>query len=296
MKDDDSKGRFVEEEGMSLSRKTAAPRAHRILILMIFAGEALATHELQNYAGNLLYQIQNPFAYIPRIELENHFDSGEGPTDSSTYRLRLRPILPFQLTDDFNLLTRATLALKYQSSLWSGGPNHLGYGDTDLEFYFTPRESLAHDSLLIGFGPSIHLPTATQPSLGLNQWGAGLSGAFIWQPGTLHALRGWTFAFNINQSFGFASKNGTQPLSLLFLLPSATYTTEEEITFGADIEPYYNWTDKSWTAPLNLWTSYLIEPFTQPVIITLDGRYYVARTPYDPKWGLQINFNFLFPD
>lgn len=256
---------------------------------------AQATHDLEVYSGNLLYQIQNPFAYIPRIEFENHLDSGEGPQNSSTYRFRIRPIIPVQLTDDLNLLTRTTLALRYQSSLISGGPNSFGYGDMDLEFYFSPSKSLAHDSLLVGFGPSLHLPTATQPVLGFQQWGAGFSGAAIWQPGTIHAMRGWTLGFNFNQTFGFSPSNGAKPLSFLFLLPTATYTTESQITFGVDVEPYLNWTNGQWTAPANVWTSHLVEPFGQPVVITLDGRYYFERTPYDPKWGAQVNFNFLFP-
>ncbi|HAZ42897.1 MAG TPA: hypothetical protein DCY52_11555, partial [Methylococcaceae bacterium] len=67
-----------------------------------------------------------------RVEFENHLDSGEGPGDSSTYRFRLRPIIPMQINEDLNLLTRATLALRYQSSLIPGGANQFGYGDTDL--------------------------------------------------------------------------------------------------------------------------------------------------------------------
>lgn len=266
-----------------------------LIVMSFWAVQSHATHELEVYSGNLLYQIQNPFVYIPRVEFENHLDSGEGPGDSSTYRFRLRPIIPMQINEDLNLLTRATLALRYQSSLIPGGANHFGYGDTDLEFYFSPSKSLAHDSLLVGFGPSVHLPTATQPNLGFQQWGAGLSGAVIWQPGTIYALRGWTLGFSMNQTFGFSPSHGAPSRSLLFLLPSATYTTESEITFGVDVEPYLNWTDGTWTAPLNLWTSHLVEPFGQPTVITLDGRYYFERTPYDPKWGVQVNFNFLFP-
>lgn len=265
------------------------------MLFLMGAGEARATHDLESYSGNLLYQIQNPFAYIPRIEFENHLDSGEGPQSSSTYRFRVRPIIPTQVSEDFNLLTRATLALRYQSALYAGGPNQFGYGDTDLEFYFSPRQSMAHDSLLIGFGPSVHLPTATQPNIGYQHWGAGATGAVIWQPGTIYALRGWTLAFNINQTFGFAPTHGAQARSILFLLPSATYTTESEMTFGMDVEPHLNWTDGKWTAPVNFWTSHLVKIGEQPIIVTLDGRYYFERTPYDPKWGVQMNFNFLFP-
>lgn len=39
----------------------------------------------------------------------------------------------------------------------------------------------------------------------------------------------------------------------------------------------------------------LVDPLGQFTVITLDGRYYSERTPFDPKWGVQINLNSLFP-
>ncbi len=68
---------------------------------------------LSQPSGNLLYDIQNPFVYIPRVQFENHFDTGIGPYEASNYRLRMRPIIPVQLNEDLRLLTRTTLNLTY---------------------------------------------------------------------------------------------------------------------------------------------------------------------------------------
>ncbi len=247
-------------------------------------------------SGNLLYDIQNPFAYIPRVQIENHFDSGEGPFNASTYRLRMRPIIPVDFNDDWGLITRSTINMTYQTAPTPLAAGQLGFGDMDLEFYFIPRRSLAKDMLLVGFGPSIHIPTATKSLIGIHQWGVGASAAIIWQPASIYALKGWTFAFNANQTFGFAPEVQVQSQNLVSFQPNVTYTTESEISLGMFSETYYNWTRNQWTVPVNAGVSFLVKPGGQNVVVTLIGRYFAERSAYDPQWGTQLNFNFLFPE
>jgi hypothetical protein len=264
------------------------------LFLILLPALGRADH-LSQPSGNLLYDIQNPFVYMPRVQFENHFDTGEGPYDASTYRLRLRPIIPVNLTDELGLRTRTTFNMTYQSALYPGGPNQLGFGDMDLEFWLTNNRSLAHDALIVGFGPSVHVPTATQNLIGLNQWGMGASAAVIWQPATIYALKGWTLGFNINQSFGIATGSGTEAARLMFLNPGISYTTESELAFNVYSETVYNWNNQQWTVPVNASVSTLFEPWGQNVVVTVAGRYYAERGLWDPQWGAQLNFNVLFP-
>jgi hypothetical protein len=65
----------------------------------------------------------------------------------------MRPIIPVDINEDWGLRTRTTMNMTYQSAIYPGGPNQLGFGDMDLEFYFTPNRSLAHDALVVGAGP-----------------------------------------------------------------------------------------------------------------------------------------------
>ncbi len=265
------------------------------LATLLVSAPGTADHSPEHATGNLLYDIQNPFVYIPRIQFENHFDTGAGPYDASTYRLRMRPIIPVDLTEDIGLRTRTTFNMTYQSALYPGGPNQLGFGDMDLEFYLTPTRSLAHDTLKVGFGPSVHIPTATQTLIGLRQWGLGATAAIVWQPSTIYALKGWTLGFNVNQSFGIGTGGGTQAASLLLLNPGISYTLASGIAFNLYSESFYNWNDDQWTVPVNLAVSTLFAPGGQNVVVTLAGRHYVERGLWDPQWGAQLNFNFLFP-
>lgn len=271
------------------------------LLSIVLASLDSLADQLPQLSGNLLYDIQNPFVYIPRIQFENHFDTGEGPYDASTYRLRMRPIIPLNLTEDLGLRTRTTFNMSYQSAPYPGAGNQLGFGDMDMEFWVTNNHSLAkdalHDALIVGIGPSVHIPTATQNLIGLKQWGVGASAAVIWQPKTLQALKGWTFGFNVNQSFGVATGGSTQAARLMFLNPGVSYTLESsEIVFNVFSETAYNWNTHQWTVPLNASIGTLVKPGGQNIVITLGGRYYAERGPLEPRWGAQLNFNFLFPE
>ena len=263
--------------------------------LLLTAGIGRADHLSKIPSGSLLYDIQNPFVFIPRVNFENHFDTGIGPNDASNYRLRMRPIIPVDINEDWGLRTRTTVNMTYQSALSPGEPNQLGFGDMDLEFYFTPNRSLAHDALVVGFGPSVHLPTATQNLIGVRQWGLGASAAVIWQPATIYALKGFTLWSNVNQSFGIGTGDGTQAMKFLFLQPGFSYTFGSDVSLGLYSETAYNWNTDQWTVPINASASILVAPGGQNIVVTLAGRYYAERGLWDPQWGAQLNFNFLFP-
>ena len=61
------------------------------------------------HSENATYDIQNPFALIPRLPIENQLDFDAGPDrDVMRYALRPRPVIPVRLTDDLALVTRTT--------------------------------------------------------------------------------------------------------------------------------------------------------------------------------------------
>jgi hypothetical protein len=92
---------------------------------------------------NAAYDIQNPFAFIPRLPIENQFDFDAGPDrDVMRYALRPRPVIPFRLTDDLALITRTTFNIVYQEDgLAPGDSDEFGLGDTDMELFLSPRRA-----------------------------------------------------------------------------------------------------------------------------------------------------------
>lgn len=62
--------------------------------------------------------------------------------------------------------------------------------------------------------------------------GVGASAAVNWQPATIHALKGFIFWSNANQSFGVGTSNGTQAIRLLFPQPGFSYTLDDTISLS----------------------------------------------------------------
>lgn len=261
------------------------------LALMLLAGApALAAEDVRYDASTeagLQYEIQNPFALVYRLPIENQFDFGYGSENAMRYALRPRPVIPFHLSEDWSLITRTTFNFIHQGSPEPGIPDKTGLGDTDLEMYFSPK--ITTHGWSVGFGPVLRLPTATDDLLGGEKWGAGPAFAALRQSG------GWTYGIFVNQMWSFAGESGRSDLNATYLQPTLSHTFKSATTFGLDTQSTYDWTGEQWTVPINLTVSQMVKVCGQSVNVTLGGRYYAVRPAGGPDWGMQLSFNFLFP-
>ena len=249
------------------------------------------------HSENEAYDIQNPFALIPRLPVENQLDFDAGPDrDVMRYALRPRPVIPFRLSDDLALVTRTTFNVVYQEhGLSPGDSDEFGLGDTDMELFFTPRRVAAGGTLVYGGGPILRFDTTTNDALGSDKWGAGPTAVVVWQPARMDASSGWTFAFFANHLWGVANSDNDE-LDLTYLQPLASYTFETGLSLGLDTQSTYDWHNDDWTVPLNLTLSQSFELAGQAIVATVGGRYYAQQPEDGSHWGGQLSFNFLFGD
>ncbi len=246
-------------------------------------------------APTLLYHIQNPFARIPQLPIENQFDFGSGATGAMTYELGVRPIIPFDLTDEYALVTRTTFRLHYEQAMQPGGPEYTGLGDIDQEFYLTTDHAL-DGKWIFGAGPVVRWPTATHTNFGGQLWGLGPAAGVIFQPAGVEASSGWTFMLLSHHLFDIAGRSDQGSLSFTYLMPELSYTTEGGTNLYLDTEPVYDWIRDKWVIPINFSVSQLMRPGGQPLVLTLGGQYFAYRATDGPEWGGQISVDFLFPE
>ena len=72
--------------------------------------------------------------------------------------LNFQPVIPFKLSEDWNLITRTIVPIIHQPSLAKGDTSDNGLGDVNPTFFFAT--SVAKD-VLVGFGPTFTLPTSS---------------------------------------------------------------------------------------------------------------------------------------
>ena len=132
-----------------------------------------------------------------------------------------------------------------------------GIGDILQSFFLSPSEPVA--GWIVGAGPVLLYPSASDDALGGEKWGAGPTAVLLRQD------HGWT------------------------------YTTKTATTFGVNTESTYDWENEQWTVPVNVFVTQLLKLGPLPISLSLDGRDYAERPIGGPDWGLRFAITFLFP-
>lgn len=120
--------------------------------------------------GDLAAKSQNPISDLASIPLQNNFDFGYDPGNRTRDTGNLQPVIPLKLNEDWNLIAR-TITPFVNAPI---GPDIRldGIGDTTAQFFLSPREP---NKVVWGVGPAFILPTASDPTLGVQEWGAGFN-------------------------------------------------------------------------------------------------------------------------
>jgi hypothetical protein len=72
--------------------------------------------------GELAKQSLNPVADLTIVPIQNNWDFGIGPANAMRYTANIQPVIPFSLSEDWNLITRTILPVIYAEGP-SGGPD-----------------------------------------------------------------------------------------------------------------------------------------------------------------------------
>jgi hypothetical protein len=244
--------------------------------------------------AELAKKLQNPVANLISVPIQNNWDFGIGPAHAMQYKANIQPVIPFSISEDWNLITRTIVPVYYQEPLVNN-PNapvsvsksHAGVGDITQSFFFSPKAPVG--GWILGAGPVGYYPTANSGYLGAGQWGAGP---------TVVALRqehGFTYGFLGNQIWSFTGQEGRSEVNAAFLQPFVSYTTKTYTTFGMNTESTYNWATHESTAPMNWTVQQLVKIGRMPIAFQLGYRYYVEKPNGGPDWGLRFAVTFLFP-
>lgn len=227
------------------------------------------------------------------MPLQNNWDFGLGPANAMKYTCNIQPVIPFSISEDWNLITRTIMPVIYQEALVNNpkapnglGKSHSGLGDITQSFFLSPKEPVG--GWILGAGPVGFYPTATESELGAGRWGAGP---------TLVALQqkhGFSYGMLANHIWSVTGW-GPEEVNATYLQPFFTYTTKTHTSFSVNTESTYNWHTDETTAPINFMVQQLVKIGNQPIAFQFGYRYYVEKPNGGPDWGLRFAITFLFP-
>ncbi|MEO8614868.1 MAG: transporter [Luteolibacter sp.] len=239
-------------------------------------------------AAELAKKLSNPIANLISVPLQSNWDFGIGPADATMYTLKIQPVIPFTLNQDWNLITRTILPVIDLESPVAGGDDKFGLGDTTQSFFFSPKAPTSN-GWIWGAGPAFLWPTATDDALGSEQWSAGPTVVLLRQDS------GWTYGLLANQLWSYAGNDNNEAVNATFLQPFLSYQTKTMTTFGVNTESTYDWTARQWTVPINAYINQMVKIGGQPISFQLGYRYFADGPEGGPDWGLRFGVTFLFP-
>lgn len=234
----------------------------------------------------LAMKLSNPIADLISAPIQSNYDFGIGAGDGTRWTTNIQPVMPFSLTENWNLVSRTVLPVVDQQGVALGGAGDaFGLGDTVQSFFFSPKAS----SPIWGVGPAFLLPTATDDLLGGDQWGVGPTAVVLKQTGP------WTYGALANHLWDFAGDSDRPGVNATFIQPFVAYTFPTATTLTLNLECTYDWRDSQWTVPVNFQVSQLVKFGSQPVQLFAGIRAYPEAPDDGPEWGVRFGMTFLFP-
>jgi hypothetical protein len=253
-----------------------------VLAMPAFSGDAAADD------AELAKQLANPVAALISVPLQYNWDTNIGPVDADRSLLNIQPVIPFSLSEDWNLISRTIAPIIDAESTVAGGEDRSGLGDIAQSLFFSPKAPTER-GWIWGVGPVFLLPTASDDALGTEKWSAGPTAVVLKQ------TNGWTYGLLGNHLWSFAGEDSRAEVNATFLQPFLSYTTKSSTTFTLNTESTYDWDAEQWTVPVNAMVSQLVKIGNQPVSFAFGYRNYVEAPTGGPEWGLRFVVTLLFP-
>ena len=245
----------------------------------------------QSDDAQLAQKLSNPVASLISVPFQFNFDQNIGPDDDgSRLTLNIQPVIPFDLNEDWNLISRTILPVTNQHNIFDGAGTQTGIGDVVQSLFFSPKAP-TDSGWIWGVGPVFLLPTGSDDLLTTDKWGAGPTAVALRQSG------GWTYGGLVNHIWSFAGDSDRSDVSSTFLQPFLAYTTPEAVTFSFNTESTYDWKNEHWSVPVNLSVSKLTRIGKQAVSFQGGIRYWLTTPESGPEgFGFRFNVTLLFPE
>lgn len=261
-----------------------------LLTTLVVAFLAFPTLAKAEDDSELAKEAQNPVADLISIPFQNNMNFGLEPNHRTQNVLNIQPVIPFELTDDWNLITRTIMPIIKQPDLRTSSDDTWGIGDINMSLFFAPAK---REGVIWGLGPVLHFPTGTDEVLSTRKWAAGPSGVGLyihgpWVVGLL-ANNLWSYAGNSDR------KDMSQFLAQYFInynLPDAWYLSSAPIiTANWEAEGKGN----KWTVPVGGGFGKVFRIGKLPFNGSVAAFSNVVRPDGAADWTLRIQLALLLP-
>lgn len=243
----------------------------------------------ENETEELARAAQNPMANMISCPIQNNTSFKWGPLEKTQNVTNIQPVIPFNLTEDWLLISRTIAPVIYQPELVRGQGSEFGLGDINQALFIGPSNP---GSIIWGVGPIFLLPTATDKRLGADKWGVGPAGVAL-------TMRGpWVFGVLAQNIWSFAGDSDRDDVNQFLVQPFVNYNLGDGLAIGSVPMITANWkadSGEKWTVPIGVQVSKIMPIGKLPINWILGGYYNVEKPTNGADWTLRFQVNFMFP-
>ncbi len=260
-----------------------------LLMLAILLG--LCTGKVS--ADSLAETATNPVGNLIQLQLQDQYNWSNYESDGYSNTAIIQPVIPVKLPwEAVPLMLSRTTVPTYVTTPDLDAPvgRKDGFGDIFELLIMLPK--LDTKGVMIGAGPALSIPTATNDFTGSGKWEAGPAAIYFngrtkgWQWGAL----GW-------QVWSFAGDDDRDDVSKLSVQPIVTRHFGKGMYAGTiDVPWTYNWETSDWVLPLGLKVGKVTKIGKQPMNIFAEVFGSPLNDGASPRWSFKISFTLLFPE
>ena len=261
-----------------------------IAMLFMLGIMALSTTAWAEEEGtqDLAKQSQNPINTLISVPFENISSFNNGPNDAYVNTLLMKPVLPVQISEKWNLINRTIVPIIYQGELIDGIGTKFGMGDVTYQGFLSPAKP---GKFIWGVGPTVSFPTGAQ-RMTSDKWSAGPAMVGLAMPGN------WVvgaLAFNI---WSFAGDEDVTDVNAFSFQYFVNYNLPKGWYLSMSPTITANWkadSDNRWTVPFGGGFGRVFKIGKQPVNMGIKAYYNVEHPDNASNWNIAAQVTFLFP-
>jgi hypothetical protein len=242
-------------------------------------------------AEELAKLAQNPVGNLISVPFQNNTNLNFGPEKGTQNILNIQPVIPIEISEDWNIITRTILPVISMPALGPDVGSTNGIGDTVLSAFLSPANP---GRWIWGAGPVVQIPTNSTAELGNKNWGLGPS--FV----VLHLDHGdpWVYGVLVNNIWSLTSGKQGGSYNNGLVQPFVNYNFEGGLYLTSSPILTVDWkadSGQQWTVPLGGGVGKIFHLGKLPVNAQISAYYNVVRPDFGANWQIRAQVQLMFP-
>lgn len=259
---------------------------------LITTAETEAKHS-GNTDVELAKKMSNPVANLTSVPIQYNYQDNLGPNkDGKKSLMKIQPVVPFSISEDWNLITRTIIPVVQTQDMYPGAGTETGFGDTNLSLFLSPKEPTSN-GIIWAAGPVILIPTESH-DLGKDKWGLGPTFAVL-KITDLGNKKSLTTGLLTSQIWTVESHTDKTETNQLYVQPFMSYVLPTATTLTLSSETTFDWVTNEREIPIIFQVGQMVKIRDQIVNFQIGEQWYADKYTGGSNWATRFQVTFLFP-